>query len=171
MIQTGRVGVKRPLWLALESTDLPRRPQQEARLTVPICILLLHLRAGWTVAAELTLPHCPREQSACSAGQRIKHSTNGQLPALDAAFPQQLVHKQLLMRIPGHREGGRSLKVTQPRGSRAGSKPKLDFTHCITCFFHSLFSNWSPSLVCGQPYSQDPRGEERNPSQTSGLAE
>lgn len=70
---------------------LPRRPQQEARLAVPICILHLYLRAGpWLQNSPTVL------QSNMLALQAKGWNTPPpQLPALGAASPQELDHKLL----------------------------------------------------------------------------
>lgn len=71
------------------------------------------------MAADLTLPHCPPEQR-CLLCRPKDGALTPQLPALGAASPQQLDYKLLQMRIPRHRKGGSSLKVTQSGGSRGG---------------------------------------------------
>lgn len=52
---------------------LARRPQQEARPAIPICTLLLYLRAGpWLQTSPF--PTALQSSGACSAGQRMEHS-------------------------------------------------------------------------------------------------
>lgn len=70
---------------------LPRRPQQEARPEVSICILRLYLRAGSWLQNSLFTAVLQSNMLALQA----KGWNTLQLPALGAASPQELGHKLL----------------------------------------------------------------------------
>lgn len=90
---------------------------------------------------------------------------------LTPASPQELVHNSHRLGMQGTKRVADHSRSHSQEVAELGSKPTLDFSHCIACFLQSHFpASLLPLSVSNLIHStRILRRKERNPSQRSGL--